>query len=295
MATEIYATQQTTGEIRTHFVDFTNDLPAAVTVTGASGTCTTYPASGTATVTIGIIASNVVPVTVASPTVAGIYYVDVVGTLSSGDKSVARLILPVSWASVRAGMVDLIQNLREMTDTGVNDYKVGGVSYWSDKHLQDKLDIHRTDFVEEALTSIQQVRNGTTYYQEYRSQYGNLETVASGTSVFKLDNAAGTNQPSSGWSADYQRGVVTFNADTLGSSMLLTGRSYDLNGAAADVWLAKAANASKMYNFSSDGQSFSRNQYYQACMQQASYYQGLAGPTIISLFRGDNLTEEIYA
>jgi len=288
MATEIYATQQTTGEIRTHFVDFTKDLPAGISVSSATGTTTTYPGAGTATVTIGMIASNVVPVTVASPTVAGVYYVDVTATLSNADKTIARLIVPVNWASVRAGMVDLIQELRQLSDVGVNDFKVGAVTYWSDKHLQDHLDKHRQDFWEDELTPIQQQRNGTTYYTDYRAHYGNLESVASGTAVFKLDDVAGTNQATTGWSCDYTNGIITFTTDRAGTSYFLTGRSYDLNAAAADVWRVKAANAAKMYNFSAGGQSFQRNQYMANCLQMAQYYEGMAAPTNISLYRGDN-------
>ena len=90
------------------------------------------------------------------------------------------------------------------------------------------------------------------------------------------------------WTADYQRGVITFNNDTLGSSMFLTGRSYDLNAAAADVWRYKAANAAKMYSFSAGGQTFQRNQFWTNCIQMAQYYEGLAQPNMISMYRGDN-------
>jgi len=293
MTTEIYATPQSTGEIRTHFVDFTPDLPAGVTVASAAGTTTTYPTGGTATVSIGVIASNIAPVIVTSPTVAGVYYIDVTATLSSGDKSVARLILPVSWLSVRAGMTDLVQQLRGLSDVSVNDFTVAGVSYWSDRHLQDTLDKHRQDFYEDDLTSIQQTRNGTAYVLEYQSQFGNLESIASGTSVFKIDDAAGSILPGTMWTADYMRGVITFNSDTRGSSVILTGRSYDLNAAAADVWRVKAANAAKMYSFSTDGQSFQRNQFMANCIQMAQYYEGMAAPTNISIYRSDNVATGI--
>ena len=190
--------------------------------------------------------------------------------------------------AARSGMADLIETLRGMTDAGYDDYRVAGVPYWSDKHVQDFLDRHREDFVEEDLYAVQQTRNGTTYYLEYRSNYGNLEGVASGTGVFKLDDAAGTNLGTSLWTADYNRGVVTFGNDTLGSTVLLTGRSYDLNAAAADVWRAKSAQAAKMYSFSAGGQSFTRDQYYRHCREMMQYYEGLAKPTIISIYRGDN-------
>ena len=289
MAIDLTATQQATTEIRTHYVDFTKDLPSGVTVSACTAGTGTFPTGGTAAISVGAIVSNVAPITITNPSPAGLYDFRGTATLSDAETIVFVLHVPVVWAAVRAGMDYLIAELRVMGDAGYDDYKVGGVSRWSDKHLQDYLDRYRVDFLEEDLYALQQNRNGTTYYLEYRSQYINLEGVASGTSVFKLDNSAGTNIPGTMWAADYQRGVVTFTNDTLGSSMILTGRSYDLNAAAADVWRAKASNAAKKYDFSTGGQSFHRKQYYDHCIQMAQFYEGLSGPTIISTYRGDNV------
>lgn len=289
MAIDLTATPQATTETRVHYIDFTNDLPAQCVVSSAAAGTATFPTGGTAALTIGTISDNIVPLEVANPYPAGDYTVSVTATLSDSQTIVAHLHIPVIWAGVRAGMLDLIGQLRGLTDAGYDDFRVAGVPYWSDKQLQDFLDRHRIDFIEEPLEAMQQNRSGTAYYLEYRSQYGNLEGVDSGTSVFKLDDAAGTNLGTSLWSADYTRGVVTFNADTQGSALYLTGRSYDLNAAAADIWRSKAANAAKMYNFSADGQSFSRQQYMQNCLSMAQYYEGMAGPTTVSLYRGDNI------
>src|SRR5512139_15833 len=289
MAIDLTATQQATTETRTHYVDFTKDLPAGVTVSTCTAGTSTFPTGGTAGIAVGAISSNVAPVTVTNPNVAGLYDIRGTATLSDAETIVFMLHIPVIWADVRAGMADMIAELRGMADCGYDDFKVAGVSYWSDKHLQTFLDRYRQDFIEEDLYAVQQTRNGTTYYLEYRSEYGNLEGVASGTDVFKLDNSAGTNMPGTMWSADYNRGVVTFTSDTLGSSMLLTGRTYDLNAAAADVWRYKAANAAKMYAFSAGGQSFSRQQYWDHCTQMAQYFEGLSAPISVSFYRGDNL------
>jgi hypothetical protein len=289
MAIDLTATPQATTEKRTHFVDFTKDLPSGITVSSAVAGTVTFPTGGTAALSVGVIASDVVPLTVTNPAPAGEYIVSITATLSDAETIVANLHIPVIWKDTRDGMDYLIAELRGMTDTGYDDFKVAGVPYWSDKHLQDKLDRYRTDFVEETLQPVQQLRNGTTYYLDYLSQYGNLETVSSGTGVFKLDDAAGTNMPGTMWSADYERGVITFTADTAGSSMILTGRSYDLNAAAADVWRYKAANAAKMYSFSAGGQSFQRREFMANCIEMARYYEGQAKPTLISLYRGDNL------
>jgi hypothetical protein len=291
MAIDLNATPQATTEIRTHFVDFTKDLPAGVTVSACTAGTGVFPTGGTAAIAVGAISANIAPITVTNPSPAGLYDIRGTATLSDSETIVFMLHIPVVWQAVRAGMAALIADLRGLTDTGYEDYKVAGVYYWSDKHLQDHLDRHREDFYEEDLYAVQQSRLGTAYYLEYRSQYGNLEGVASGTNVFELNNAAGTNIPGTMWSADYSRGVITFNNDTLGSSMILTGRSYDLNAAAADIWRTKAANTAKMYNFSADGQSFQRQQMMQNCLSMAEYYQSMAGPTIVSLYRGDNAPE----
>ncbi len=289
MAIDLTTTQQATTEIRTHYVDFTKDLPSGVTVSACTAGSAAYPTGGTAGISVGAISSNVAPITITNPNVAGLYNIKGTATLSDAETIVFMLHVPVVWSSMRAGMADIIAELRGLTDTGYDDYKIAGVSYWSDKHLQDYLDRYRTDFIEEDLYAVQQYRNGTTYYNEYRSNYVNLEGVASGTGVFKLDNAGGTNMPGTMWTADYNRGVITFTNDTAGSSMILTGRSYDLYAAAADVWRVKAANAAKYYSFSAGGQTFTRNQFTQNCFKMVSYFEGLAKPTIISIYRGDNL------
>jgi hypothetical protein len=289
MAIDILATPQATTEKRTHFIDFTLDLPAGVTVSSAVAGTITFPTSGTAALSVGAIAANVVPLTVTNPAPAGDYLVSITATLSDAETIVAYLHIPAVWKATRAGMDYLIAELRGMTDTGYDDFRVAGVPYWSDKHLQNFLDKYRQDFIDEELFPVQQYRNGTVYYLDYRSQYGNLEGVASGTAVFKMDNSGGTNMPGTMWTADYPRGMISFTADTLGSSMMLTGRSYDLNAAAADVWRYKLANVAKMYTFSAGGQSFQRKEYFENCKYMAAYYDGLSAPTIVSLYRGDNI------
>jgi len=292
MAIDIVATTQATTETRTHYVDFTNDLPAGVTVSSVTAGTGSFPTSGTAGISVGAISSNIAPITVTNPAPAGRYDIRGTATLSDSETIVFMLHVPVIWSDVRAGMRDLITSLRGMTATGYEDYKVAGQYYWTDKQLQDKLDRYRSDFIEEDLYSIQQTRNGTTYYLEYRSQWGNLESVDSGTSVFKLDDAAGTNIAGTAWSADYTRGVITFNNDTLGSSLFLTGRSYDLNAAAADVWQQKAAHYAVAYDVSSDMQTLKRSQLMAQARQMAEYYAGQSRPQAVNVMRGDMYVTE---
>src|SRR5574341_245624 len=169
------ATPQATTEIRTHYVDFTDDLPSGVTVASGTAGTASFPSGGTAGISVGAVASNVLPITVTNPSVAGLFDIRGTATLSDAETIVFMLHIPVVWASVRAGMADLIAELRAMTDAGYEDFKVAGVNYWSDKHLQDKLDRYRQDFIEEDLYAVQQSRLGTSYYLDYRSQYRSEE------------------------------------------------------------------------------------------------------------------------
>lgn len=70
--------------------DFTPDLRTGVTV--SSATATHVPPSGSAsTPTVGSISANVVPVTLGSLTVLGTHTLEVLATLSDGEKSSIRI------------------------------------------------------------------------------------------------------------------------------------------------------------------------------------------------------------
>jgi hypothetical protein len=49
--------------------------------------------------------------------------------------------------------------------------------------------------------------------------------------------------------------------------------TYDLNSAAADVWMEKAAALAGNYDFSAGGQSFQRSQAYQQYLYQVRYFR----------------------
>lgn len=49
--------------------------------------------------------------------------------------------------------------------------------------------------------------------------------------------------------------------------------TYDLNAAAADLWAEKAAGLAARYDFSTQGQSFSRSQGYEMAQKQSRYYR----------------------
>src|SRR5512139_2409965 len=104
MAIDFTATQQATTETRTHYVDFTKDLPAGVTQSSVTAGSASYPTGGTAAITVGAISSNVAPITVTNPgTATGLYDIRGTATLSDSETIVFMLHIPVIWSSVRAG------------------------------------------------------------------------------------------------------------------------------------------------------------------------------------------------
>ncbi len=90
MATELVTIVQSTAEIRTHYVDFTADLPTGVTV--ASGAAVHTPPSGSATTpTVSApLTGDILSVTVGPLTVPGRHVVTVTATSIRTAKATGR-------------------------------------------------------------------------------------------------------------------------------------------------------------------------------------------------------------
>jgi hypothetical protein len=259
---------QSTPEIRTWVVDFTDDLLSGVTI--ASGTAIHTPPSGTAGTPTVLVSSPRMNVTLGPLSVTGLHYLEARATLSDGEISSVTIAIPVGVSSptAREGMLNLIDQLRASADVGPNDYTVAGQSYWNDKQLQTVLDHHRITIYQEPLQPwpALDVTGYYTYY-DYHAPLGNLE---SGTAVFLVQQNNGGSAPS--YTADYDTGVITFSTDTMGSAYILTARSYDVNAAAAEVWRNKAANAAKYFDFRTDNHQVSKSQFYKQCLDMAKYF-----------------------
>ena len=179
----------------------------------------------------------------------------------------------------RAGMSDLISRWRRMVDDG-------GTAVWTADEAQELLDTFRTDVYGHELTPAPQHVSGTTVFKVHLAAFENLETAASGTAGFRLYDANGS-AISSGFTADYLRGIFTFAADQRGSARYVDARSYDLNAAAAAGWREWMASKASLYRFSADGASYDRNQWFAHCAQMAAYYDRLSKPSVTTLTRAD--------
>jgi len=58
--------------------------------------------------------------------------------------------------------------------------------------------------------------------------------------------------------------------------------TYDLNGAAADIWDEKAAGVAQDYNYAADGGRFDRSQVVEQFQKRARYYRSRRAITTIS-------------
>jgi hypothetical protein len=185
--------------------------------------------------------------------------------------------------AARSTMAELILRLRGLTNAGTADYSLGTANFWDDTHLQEVLDRHRVDVMREVVAPQAKHVGGTVEYHDYYSQFGNLEATNGGTAIFYMEAAAGADIGTANYSVDYQNGVVSFPADQKGSVYYLTGRSFDMNGAAADVWRQKASHFTEHYDFSTDNHSLKRGQVIDNCLKMSSHYAAMARPKIVTL------------
>lgn len=188
----------------------------------------------------------------------------------------------------RSTLADLITLLRGMTDAAESQYTIGVQSYWTGDHIQTVLDRHRQDIYHEQLFSVEKwVGGGTVQWLEYQSRYRNFEATDGGTAVFEIENGVGTNVGTASYSADYARGRVTFTSDQGGTVYYLTGRSYDINAAAADIWRQKAAHYAAAYDIRTDNHGLTRSQLMKQALEMADIYDEMGGPQVVTLTRSD--------
>ena len=193
--------------------------------------------------------------------------------------------------AARTTLANLIEELRSLTEAGTAEYTLGTTTYWQDETLQNILDIHRQDIRFSQLQSYpDQGVGGTLQYFEYRSPYAYFEQTSGGSSILYLQDSTGATLGTSLWGADYRRGVFTFTSDLRGTVVYLTGRTYDINAAAADVWRRKAAHyAPSSFDFSTDNHSIRRAQVYEHAVDMVKFFQGISGGSVqvVERFRSD--------
>lgn len=192
----------------------------------------------------------------------------------------------------RTGQANLIRRLRGMAQVGTADYSIvlgdGSTAvWWSDNYLADVLDAYRRDYQGVTLSPAPEYTGGTTRYFNYYAPDHNWEEANSGSVYWLVTDSLGADPGTANYTVDYIKGEIRFSADRGGTAYMLTGRTYNLNAAAAQLWREKAGNTAAFYSFQTDNQSFTRSDWHKHCLEMAKYYDAEAGFRSTRLKRDD--------
>lgn len=195
--------------------------------------------------------------------------------------------------TARTGMAYIITELRGMTNAGTADYTIAGSAYWTDDQLQAVLDDHRTEVTDEVMFFAEDNTGGTITTTRYYSSYGWFEQTTGGSLIFTIKDGTHALVGTASWSSvDYRTGRVVFTADTNEATRYLSGRSYDVYAAAADVWRRKASQVtSASYSWSTDNMSVNKGQMRAEYLKMADYYSTQGGVTSVQIRRSDTDAE----
>lgn len=195
--------------------------------------------------------------------------------------------------TARAGMSQLIADLRVLTEAGTAEWTLGTITFWDDDQMQNILDKHVVDFVFSPMESLTTYNtDGSLLYNDYKVNFENIEQTTGGTAIFYIQNGNFENVGTALYNADYRKGKFTFPTNTQGTtSFYATGRSYDLNASAAEIWRIKANHASTSFDFSADNTSVKKSQVYEHYKERAEYFESLSsnGVNNVWLRRSDDV------
>lgn len=181
--------------------------------------------------------------------------------------------------TVRNGMIDLVSQFRSLVAES-------GTTIFSDDRVQTILDNNRLDYYQLPLRVVSQIVSGSASYRWYSLPNLNyLEGTASGTALVRIFNYGGTVETL--YTSDFVNSQFTFDADTRGSAMYMTGRSYNFNKAVSEGWKEKAAYYAGNFDFKVEGRSFNKSQVIKNCMSMAEMFAGMSNPVQHNIDRGD--------
>lgn len=190
--------------------------------------------------------------------------------------------------TARDGMANPILMLRAMAEAGTAEYTLSGTTYFTDDQLQTVLDQNRTDhyFVQLGMEPREGSSNDTTYH-DYYFPGGYWEEAAGGTAVWLVQDSTGADAGTGNYTVNYQAGHVRFTADTEGTVYYLTGRKFDLNRAAAQVWRQKASNVAARYDVRTDNHDLKRSQLFKHFIDMAVQYERDSAARFVRMVRDD--------
>lgn len=179
--------------------------------------------------------------------------------------------------TARYGMYNLILRVRSGAAAESDEFTFAGETYFTNDHLQDKLDANRRDIFYEALDyEVSYDSGNVAQYVDYYFDNGNVEELSSGTAAWNLQDASGSAVGTADYSVNYNARHIRFAANTYGSAFYLTYRAYNVEAAIADTWDFKAANVAQLFDVSTDNHSLKRSQKFDMYMKMANLWRARA-------------------
>ena len=175
--------------------------------------------------------------------------------------------------AVRSTMAALITRVRLL----IND-TAGASQLFADQDIQDVLDASRLDLRNMALTPSVTYSGTSITYLDYYADLGDWEDDVVLRQFLTTIVSPATSEPIAGhW---------TFSTTTL-PPLTISGKTYDVYRAAADLLERQAARWTTSYSISVDGQSLQRSQVLPALLSLAQSYRRQARPRAIAFTRTD--------
>jgi hypothetical protein len=175
--------------------------------------------------------------------------------------------------AVRSTMAALISRVRQL----IND-PAGVGQTWADQDIQDVLDASRIDIFNGSMRAQPTFTGSSLLYLDFFTDLAGWEDDFVLKQYLVNVVTPATSEPIVGhW---------TFALTTL-PPVYITGKSYDVWRAAADLLERTAAKWALSYDFSSDGQSFRRSQVLPALQSLAHTYRLKQRAGVLTLSRSD--------
>lgn len=201
--------------------------------------------------------------------------------------------------TARDSMVPLIAKVRQMIADPAS-----GSQKFDDQTIQDKLDELRDDIWYEQLTVAPAIVNAAStnnvpsmvfadYYSAYHWWEGDVTLQGNSTSThaaWVVLTPAASDLLVGHWSFETSSLADLFANGTFPGQyppVFATGKTYDLNWAAADLLEFWAATLTGGYDITVDGETLRRSQLMQGKLNMSQYYRRQAKPKVAKLVRTD--------
>jgi hypothetical protein len=182
---------------------------------------------------------------------------------------------------VRPTMAAIIARTRQLI------FDLGQAQTFGDDQIQAALDDHRVDVRYAALRPQPTFQTGpTTLYLDYYSdaRYWEDDYIIQDLSYTDITAQLVTREPITGhWAFASQPG---------GIGVRITGKSYDVYGAAADLLDQWAVQLKLQMTFSSDNQRFEQAKVAENMLAMAARYRQQALPGTMRIVQGDAATDQ---